>query len=94
MKIKCIVFDIGNVLISYQPEIFHIERGATKEETETYIRDIYHSPEWQLIDKGVMSVMEAIRSIAQRSALSAQEVARIFDFREELLFPIVQNTNP
>lgn len=92
MEIKCIVFDLGNVLISYQPEIFHIERGATKEETDTFIRDVYHSPEWQLIDKGEITVREAISSIARRSALSAQEIASIFDYREELLFPIVQNT--
>jgi putative hydrolase of the HAD superfamily len=91
MTIRNIIFDLGNVLISYQPESFHAERGATLEEIRTYIGDVYNSPEWQLIDKGVMSVQEAISSIGSRSVLSHEEIARIFDFREELLFPIENN---
>ncbi|MBE0676889.1 MAG: HAD family phosphatase [Bacteroidales bacterium] len=91
MTIRNIIFDLGNVLISYQPESFHAERGATRDETLTYIREVYNSPEWQLIDKGVMSVQEAISSIGSRSVLSHAEIALVFDFREELLFPIEKN---
>lgn len=91
MKIKNVVFDLGNVLISYNPEDFHLTKGDSPESIELFIRDVYQGPEWQLIDKGEMTVEEAILSIASRSALSEAEIARIFKLREELLFAIDGN---
>lgn len=88
MQIRNIVFDLGNVLISYQPEDFHLKKGDSAENTELFISDVYNSPEWQLIDKGEMSVDEAVMSIASRSCLSGSEIARIFNLREELLSAI------
>jgi HAD superfamily hydrolase (TIGR01509 family) len=93
MHIRNIVFDLGNVLISYNPEDFHLKKGDSAEDTELFISDVYRSPEWQLIDKGEMTVEEAILSIATRSTLTAPEIARIFKLREELLFAIDQNTS-
>jgi putative hydrolase of the HAD superfamily len=91
MQIKNIVFDIGNVLISFQPETFHLERGVSPEKRAAYLNDVYHSPEWQMIDRGIMTVPEAIRSIAGRSSLTKQEIAGIFDLLDEVLFPLAEN---
>jgi len=91
MLIRNVVFDLGNVLISYKPEDFHLKNGESAENTKLFINDVYNSREWQLIDKGEMSVEKAVASIASRSSLSATEIARIFNLREELLFPIDQN---
>ncbi|MFO7573530.1 MAG: HAD family phosphatase [Bacteroidales bacterium] len=91
MHIKTIVFDIGNVLISFRPEVFHRERGVSEEKTAIYLNDIYHGLEWQMIDRGVMTIPEAIRSIAGRSSLSTQEIAGIFTLLEEILFPLSEN---
>jgi HAD superfamily hydrolase (TIGR01509 family) len=93
MPIRNLVFDLGNVLISYHPEDFHLKKGDSPENTELFISDVYNSPEWQLIDKGEMSVEEAVESIASRSSLQGPEIARIFSLREELLFAIDQNTS-
>lgn len=93
MQIKNIVFDLGNVLISYHPEDFHLKKGDSAEDTELFISEVYKSPEWQLIDKGEMTVEEAILSIDSRSTLPEPEIARIFKLREELLFAIDQNTS-
>lgn len=92
MQIKNIVFDLGNVLISYLPEEFHIRQGDTPDKIELYLRDIYGGPEWQKIDHGLMTVDAAISSIASRTLMPAQEIARIFDLREELLSEITGNS--
>jgi putative hydrolase of the HAD superfamily len=92
MRIRNVVFDLGNVLISYQPESFHLGLGDSPTMTQLYVREIYDSSEWQMIDKGVMTVDEAIESIASRSVLSARETARIFNLREQLLLAIDYNT--
>jgi len=93
MKIRNIVFDIGNVLVSYQPLSFHIQKGDTTEMTELFLREIYYSPEWQRLDQGTITLNEAILSIGERSVLTRQEIARVFMMREELLFPLKENTN-
>ena len=91
MQIKNIVFDVGNVLISFRPGEFHSNRGVSEEKTALYLNDIYHSKEWQMIDRGVMTVPEAIKSIAGKSSLTEQEIAAIFDLLEEVLFPLDEN---
>lgn len=92
MQIKNIVFDLGNVLISYLPEEFHIKQGDSPDKIELYLREVYGGPEWQKIDHGLMTVDEAVSSIASRTLMPAQEIARIFDLREELLSEITENT--
>jgi len=92
MQIKNIVFDLGNVLISYMPEEFHARQGDSPDKTELYLREVYGGHEWQKIDHGLMTVDAAISSIASRTLMPAQEIARIFDLREELLSEIAGNS--
>lgn len=91
-NIKNIVFDLGNVLISYQPESFHCSRGDSPDIVRLYLREIYESREWQMIDKGVMSAGEAARSISARTILTEEEINSVFDLREALLRQIADNT--
>lgn len=92
MILKNLVFDIGNVLVSYQPLEFHLRKGTGRERAMLYLKDIYHSEEWQRLDQGTISLTEAIGSIAEKSSLPLQEIALVFEMREELLFPIAGNT--
>jgi FMN phosphatase YigB (HAD superfamily) len=91
MQIKNVVFDIGNVLISFRPDEFHRKRGVSSEKIDLYLKEIYHSREWQMIDRGVMTIPEAIISIAGRSSLTTQETAGVFNLLEEMLFPLAEN---
>ncbi len=91
-EIKNIIFDIGNVLISYQPEEFHAAQGTAEERIKTYISDIYEGREWQMLDRGTITLRDAIDSIAKRSPLSAAEIASVFEMRDRLLFPLNGNT--
>jgi len=65
--IKNIIFDLGNVIINYNQE--QIIRNFTKKEAEIqYIYDeIFHAPEWSMMDLGKITNEEAIQVINQRN---------------------------
>jgi FMN phosphatase YigB (HAD superfamily) len=44
-----------------------------------------------MLDKGEISVLEAIDDIASRSSLKKEEIAHVFNLRTNLMFPLDQN---
>jgi len=79
--IRNIVFDLGNVLISFRPAEF-LEKSNYPEETrKTILSDIFGSREWLLLDDGKITTPEAIEAIAARSSLKRAEIERIFNDR-------------
>jgi putative hydrolase of the HAD superfamily len=89
--IKNIVFDLGNVLISFKPSEFLDKKGYSSEEKNMILNDIFRSQEWVRIDKGEITTPEAIELISARSSLKKDEIEYFFDLRREILFPIEQN---
>jgi glucose-1-phosphatase len=89
--IKNIVFDLGNVLISFKPADYLDNMDFTAEYKNILIREVFKGREWQLIDNGNMSVGEAIQKISERSLLNPQEIAAVFDLRTKILHPIDRN---
>ncbi len=54
--IRNIVFDMGGVLIDFNPELFMDKEGITAEEDRTMIRkELFRSVEWALMDMGQMT---------------------------------------
>lgn len=79
--IKNIVFDLGGVIIDYTPE--KIVSGRFDEETCCYIIDnIFHSPEWNEIDRGVTTPDEAFGYLKER--LGEENYCRIIDIVDNL----------
>jgi HAD superfamily hydrolase (TIGR01509 family) len=89
--IKNIVFDLGNVLISFKPSEFLDKMGYSSETKNIILSDIFKSEEWRQIDNGDISTDEAIVRISERSALKLQVIASFFDLRKEILSPITDN---
>lgn len=89
--IKNIVFDLGNVLISFNPSGFLDKKGYSSEEKNIILNDIFRSQEWIRIDKGEITTPEAIELISARSSLKKDEIVSFFDLRREILFPLEQN---
>lgn len=89
--IRNIVFDLGNVLLSFRPKEYLEKKGYPAGQTEKILADIFLSPEWQALDNGDITHREAVERIAQRSSLSKTEIAGIFDLRIDLLFPMEKN---
>ncbi len=89
--IKNIIFDLGNVLISFKPSEF-LDRKKYPEKIKALIlADVFGSPEWQLLDSGDLNTDQAIEGIMKNSSLQRDEIVRIFDLRQEILFPIDSN---
>jgi glucose-1-phosphatase len=89
--IKNVIFDLGNVLISFIPSEYLKKKNYPSNIRNTIINDIFHSEEWKKLDNGDITVSEAIDSITLKSALKREEIALVFNFRTDIMFPLDDN---
>ena len=76
--IRNIIFDLGNVIINYNQEQI-INNFTKKEEEIKYIYDeIFHAPEWELMDLGNITNDEAIEIINKRNEFKYQKLTEDF----------------
>ena len=61
--IKNIVFDLGNVLISFRPSEFFDKKNYPETIKAKILSDIFGSKEWLMLDNGEISTPEAIDAI-------------------------------
>lgn len=64
--IKNIVFDMGNVLLRFEPELFIARLGVAEEDRVLLLREVFRSLEWARMDRGSMTEAQAAESICQR----------------------------
>ena len=89
--IKNVVFDLGNVLISFRPAEYLDKKNYPPELKSIILNDIFGSVEWKELDNGDITLSEAIESISMKSSLKKEEISRIFNLRTDLTFPLAQN---
>jgi len=89
--IRNVIFDLGNVLINFRPSEYLDKKEYSKEVKAIILSDIFNAKEWFQLDNGDITIPEAIESIAERSSLTKEEIARIFDLRTDIMVPIDQN---
>ena len=89
--IRNIIFDLGNVLLSFRPSEYLDKNEYSDELKAKILSDIFHSREWLELDNGDITLSEAIESIAERSDLTREEIAHIFDLRTDIMVPLDQN---
>jgi putative hydrolase of the HAD superfamily len=89
--IKNIIFDLGNVLISFKPSEFFDKKSYPEKVKARILSDIFESREWSLLDSAELSTQEAIDSIALHSTLNKEMIIHVFNLRTELLYPIEEN---
>jgi len=89
--IRNIVFDLGNVLISFRPAEFLEKKGYPEELKNRILSDIFGSQEWLLLDNGDITTAEAINSISEKTTLEKALITRIFDTRTEIFYPVTGN---
>ena len=89
--IKNIVFDLGNVLISFRPSKYFEDNNYPDTIISKIIPDIFGSKEWLMLDNGDINTSEAIEAISLKSSLQKAEIAHIFNLRTEMMFPLDQN---
>ncbi len=65
--IRNILFDMGNVLIRFAPDVFIRRAGITDEaDRDLLLREVYRSVEWVELDRGLLTDGEALVSICAR----------------------------
>jgi putative hydrolase of the HAD superfamily len=89
--IKNIIFDLGNVLISFKPSEYFDKKKYPQAIKTTILSDVFGSAEWRLLDKGEITTGEAIDGIAGKSSLNKDEIAHIFNLRTDIIFPLDSN---
>jgi len=90
--IRNIIFDLGNVLISWKPEEYLHLNGYGDAARTVIMNEIIRSPEWLLLDNGDITLIEAAKRIAAKSPLEIHEILAVFDLRTSILHPLDQNT--
>ncbi len=89
--IKNVIFDLGNVLISFVPSEFLKKKNYPENIRNTILADIFSGKEWAMLDNGDITTAEAIVSIAGTSRLKKEEIEHIFNLRTEIMFPLDYN---
>jgi len=89
--IKNVVFDLGNVLLNWNPELYLKEKGYSRESRDVVLKDVFRSPEWLLLDNGDLSLAEAVERISLKSSLKTDKILAAFNARLEILYPIDSN---
>lgn len=64
--IKNIVFDMGKVLLDYDPVLVCRQFTDSEEEIEAVDRELFRAGEWTLLDKGVITEEEALEQVWKR----------------------------
>ena len=65
--IRNILFDMGNVLIRFAPDVFIRRAGITDSaDHDLLFREVYRSVEWVELDRGLLSEEEAIAAMTAR----------------------------
>ena len=64
--IRNIVFDMGQVLLRFVPDLFLERIGVEGEDRKLLKREVYQSLEWARMDRGSMTEAEAAESMCRR----------------------------
>jgi len=89
--IKNIVFDLGNVLVSFRPPEFLDKCNFAEPMKSAILADIFHSKYWLMLDNGDLTTEEAIERVTANSSLKKAIIDEIFARRIEILIPIPSN---
>ena len=88
--LKNLVFDMGNVLIKFEPDLFIEEMGIKDPDVHQMLRrEVFGSVEWVLQDWGVLTEAESSARICSRLPDELREIAHDLIFRwNEPIHPI------
>ena len=87
--IRNILFDMGNVLIRFDRNLFLDRLPISREEKQLLYREVFASVEWAQLDRGSKTEATALESICKRIPESLHKAAEQMVFRwDEPLIPI------
>jgi putative hydrolase of the HAD superfamily len=88
MPIRNVVFDVGGVLLQWDPPAF-IARVAPDPAQQALIRrEIFEHPEWHEFDRGTIDVERATTHFGARAGLTPDQMRALLQTANESLHPI------
>ncbi|NSA87373.1 FMN phosphatase YigB (HAD superfamily) [Clostridium beijerinckii] len=85
--IKNIIFDLGNVILDFQPKIY-VKSKIDEEKVEEIYKCIFQSDEWPMLDRGTICEEDAKRNIINRNTESEELINKVFENWYDILTPI------
>lgn len=89
--IRNIIFDLGNVLLSWMPREYFLKAGYEEEQVRIIIDSVFRSCHWQSLDNGDITPEEAIERMSSGSPLTREQIAALLNLCQEIIFPITDN---
>lgn len=88
--IKHLVFDMGNVLIAWDPDEIIARQGVAGEDAKRLRREVFDCAEWVTMDRGTMDQDEGLRRILRRLPPRLHEAAErcVRDWWKDELQPV------
>ena len=91
-KVDTVVFDIGNVLLRYEPrEIVAVLFPGDEEKQQHMLDKVYYGPEWIEFDRGTLEYEDAARMFSQRYGYPAEDYLSCMRVCLELKEPIEES---
>lgn len=88
-EIDTVVFDVGNVLVAFQPQRILEEVFPGEPEKHALLLDkVFHSPCWIMLDRGTLSLDEAADAMAGLDQSLRPEIRHLLDAWADLKHPI------
>ena len=86
--IKNIIFDIGNVLLQFNP-LDYLKKTFNDDNIETLIyKEVFKSEEWINLDRGILTQDQATKTISQRNPDHKTHIEICMDNWIDILTPI------
>lgn len=89
--IKNVIFDLGRVLIDWNPRAYLDKKIQDKAKIEILFKEIFGSEEWLMLDRGTITEKEAIERFKKRCPTCHSEIDDMFENIIELIPPLEKN---
>lgn len=88
--IKNVIFDLGNVLLNFEPKGY-LKSKIPTEKIEIIYKSIFQSEEWMSLDRGTITEEEAKANIIDRNIEYKEYINIAFENWYDILKPIEKN---
>lgn len=88
-----IVFDIGNVICEWNPQKLVSSLFSCETERREAIENIINHEDWLMLDKGTLSLNDAISRADSRCSIGVEKIRELFQETPKSLVPIQETVN-
>ena len=83
-----VVFDLGGVVLTWDPAAIVASVFDDPEDRRLVLDNVFAHPDWHELDRGTLSVDEAIRRASRRTGITVDGLERLFEAVPRALVPM------